>query len=291
MPTDQVKRNVGLARIKNLSQGDLFSENLQDDLKHALDPKFKVERYKRIWRVSKFVQCQDCLCGKLGFSRSRLTEETFYDEKESDFVTLEKDSSEGAVSCFVLFTPPSEEQENEQEKRQDYALLAFEERPPDIYRQSFIGAFNKFLSGSGTAYEIESVRYRIDFITWLEQMDRIIEFSGTFHRPNPRWRPRTEQVREMIDQTRADTIKLAAKAESHGQGLNIEESILGGIVVHSQEGYGDYSAKGIRGRSGFYYSRGSSEVIEEIIEEPTDTANEIFNKLMVIVHRRLKELL
>jgi hypothetical protein len=279
MPTDQLMRHVGLAQIKHLPQGDLLSSNLEDDLKRALEPSMKAERYQRVWRLSRLGQFEDFLCGKLGFSKSRLTEETFYDEKESDFVTLERDSREGAVSCFVLRIPHNE---------QEMALLAFEERPPDIYRQSFIGAFGKFLSNARLAYEIENIRHKIDFIPWLDEMDRIIKFSGTFRRPNPRWQPRTEQVRDIIDQTHADMIKLAAKAHRPGQGLNIEESILGGIVEHSKGGYGDYSVRGIRGESEFNYHHGSSEIIEEIIESPTDTVHDIFNKLIAIVRRRIE---
>ena len=277
MLTDQIKRQVGLARIKRQHQGSLFSASHLDDLKRVLDPRRKVERYRRVWRLSKLDYCDNFLCGKLGFSKRKLAEETFYDEKESDFVTLERDSSEGAVSCFVLLIPND---------WQDEALLAFEERPPDIYRQSFIGAFSRFLTG----YDIDEIKRDIDFVPWLEEMDHITEFAGSFRRPNPRWQPRTEQVKMIIDQTLADSVKLEAKVERPGQSLNIEESILGGIVEHSKRGYGDYRAKGLRGGSKFNYYHGKSEVIEEIIENPSDTVREIFNKLIEIVRKRSREL-
>jgi predicted nuclease of restriction endonuclease-like (RecB) superfamily len=78
----------------------------------------------------------------------------------------------------------------------EYALMAFEERAPDIYRQSFIGAFSKFLLNAQSSYEIESIRHQVDFIPWLEKMDRIIQFSGTVHRPNPRWQAEFEKDRQ-----------------------------------------------------------------------------------------------
>jgi hypothetical protein len=282
MPSDQVKRHVGLAFVRTARQGNLFTGDIRKDLIAALDPTAKVERYRRVWRISKLEVCGDFLCGRLGFSKSKMTEETFYDEKESDFVTLERDSREGAVSCFVLHAPKNGPSE---------AVLAFEEQPPDIRRQSFIGAFSKFLSDAQSGYEVESIREDIEFLSWLDQMDRIIDFSGTFNRPNPQWRPRTQEVQEIIEQTRASKMKLVAKASSTGEGLDVAESILGGIVEHAKGGYGDYTARGVQGESEFNYRHGSSEIIEEIIEDVSARAHDVFQKLMDLVLRKMKEFL
>lgn len=271
---DQLKRHVGIALVRPSSQSELFSSSPRDMILRALDPKMKVERYRRLWRISKLQSIEDVLCGKLGFSKSRLTEETFYDENASDFITLEKDSREGAVSCFVLHQPDIESGK---------MILAFEEHPPDIRRQSFIGAFNKFLTDARSGYEVESIRREIDFVSWLNDMDLVTEFTGTFKRPNPQWRPRTEQVREIIEETRADKMKLVAKVEGNREGLDIAGSILGGIVEHSKGGYGDYIARGFRSESEFNYRHGASEIIEEIIEEPSDTHEDIFRKLIGVV--------
>jgi|GEM_PF-3661369 len=282
MPAEMVKRHVGLALIAPARQGSVLSTNVRDDLLGVLDPSTKVERYRRVWRVSRLEDAEGFLCGKLGFSRRRQTEETFYDETRADFVTFEHDSSEGSVSHFVLYFPA---------ERPGEAVLAFEEQPPDIRRQSFIGAFTKFLSDAHAGYEVQPIRREIEFTSWLEEMQRVTEFSGSFTPPNPRWRPRTEQVQTIVEETKADKLRLTAKVDKGGESLDVADSILGGIVEHSKWGYGEFSAKGERDGTTFNYRKGSSEVIEDIIEEAADTAGDIFHKLRTLVRTKIRELL
>lgn len=282
MPFDQVKRHIGLAKVIAAQQSSWFAHDIRDGLIKALDPNEKVNRYHRVWRTSKLESHDNFLCGRLGFSKNKLTAETFYDEAKSDFVTLERDSSEGAVSCFVLHLLPNKPSE---------AILAFEEQPPDIRRHSFIGAFSKFLSDAHSGYEIVSFTEEIEFVSWLGKMDRIIEFNGTFNRPNPKWLPRTNQVQNMIEQTHSDKMKLMAKI-SHPEGsLDVGGTLLGGIVEHAKGGYGDYTVKGVRGDSEFNYHRGASEIIEDIIPDTSDTVQDIFLKIMDVVLRKMRNLL
>lgn len=283
MSEDQRKRHIGLALIKPEAQGKLFAINIRNELLRALDPALKVERYRRVWRISKLEDKGGYLCGKLGFFKSKLTEEMYYDEKIADFVTLERDSREGALSCFVLYTPNKEHRE---------AILAFEEHPPDIRRQSFIGAFSNFLLKARSPYEVQSARHEIKFVTWLAEMERIIEFSGTFRKPNPRWHPRTQQVQDIIEQTNANRMKIVAKADKNSEGLMVGESILGGIVEHTQEGrYGVFKAKGISNGSEFTYYKGSSEINEVIVEEDGDSIDNIYQKIIGVIQKRLEDLL
>lgn len=282
MPRDRLKRHVGFARVHLGRQGSVEDTTLRQDLHRILDPSSKIKRYSRVWRVSRLEEKGDFLCARMGFSKSRLAEETFYDEQAADFVTLEHDSHEGSVSCFVLYLPPD---------KPDEAVLAFEEQPPDIRRQSFMGAFAKFLADAHSGYAVESIRREVDFIAWLDQMERITEFTGTFRRPNPRWRPRTEQVEEIITSTHAYKMKLTAEVEDGQDSLDIAETILGGIVEHSKYGYGDYSAKGAVSGSEFDYRHGAAEHIHQIYEEASDTAEDIFDKLAAVVRENLKDLL
>lgn len=275
MPSEAVRRAVGLATVMPERLESTEGISVLSGIQRALDPSKKVERYRRAWRVSKLEVQSGALCGKLGFCRKRTMEETFFDEEAADFVSMEMDSREGVISHFVILPT-----------QQTKAVLAFEQKLPDIRQQSFLGAFKKFLEDEWAGYSVEPMMVELEFRSWLEKMERVIQFQGVFRRPNPQWTPRTEQIRETIEDTGAEQIKLEARVPEY-ESLKVGSSILGGIVEHAEGGHGKYSARGSRQGGEYLYKAGKAQVIEEISEAPTDGQTDIFRKLLEVVKRVL----
>src|SRR5262245_58427578 len=127
-------RQVYFAKISRAQTG-MFDKTFAEDLLAALDPQHEVTRYNRLWKLSRPRQEQGYMVGKLGFVRTSPAAETRYDEALEDFVTDTALANEGSFSMFVVDTARE--------------IIAFEERPPNIWRQSFLGAFRGLLAKAG----------------------------------------------------------------------------------------------------------------------------------------------
>ena len=203
------------------------------DISTALDPQITVERYGRSWRLSRpqTIEGQPFLWGKLGYQGASSGSDVEYDEESEDFVTV-AGRQHGQFSYCAL----------DLEER----YLLFEERPPDIKRQSFSGALQAILHESASPYifDVDPVIDPEDFLAWLSRTDRVTRFRATVRQPNPNWDDRPEAIRVLIEETNAKRVAVEATAGSGGPGLEIMASDLGAFVEHTSGGNGSISSAG-----------------------------------------------
>lgn len=282
MTTQERPRHVGIATVTLPEQVDLLAAGTKPALLRALAPDKRAKRYGRTWRLSRPQTDGDAICGRLGYSTSRPGEETVYDDEREDFVVRSEDRTEGAASCYTIYVP---------DDLASTVVIAFEERPPQIRRQSFIGAMAHLLHESDRHFKVEPIRRRLSLDAWIGEMDTVVAFTGSFRRPNPRWQDRTEQVRAIVEETGADEVSLKAKADPAGPGLNIPGSILGGIAKHSDAGYGDFAATGTRNGSEFTFADGASEVMAQMPEGTSNDPEDIYRKLLGLARRAIHNIL
>lgn len=273
-------RRVTFATIRRSGQVSLLEGTLIEDIKRAIHPTNKVQRYRRVWRVSKMVRIADSdfFGGKLGFSSVRSEEQVTYDEKRGDFISHVSQSEQCVFSHFVVHSGNSAEE----------AWLLFEERPPDIKRQSFIGAMQSMFDNSDTSLKVSVDRIPVKFGEWLKRVERVTEFTGQAHVPNPGYKRRAEKLEAILEETRAESVKLTAKAPPSGPGLDVENSVLDAFVGHaeSRDGqYGRYSARAESEGDKVEYRDGMSDAVDHVPETPGEDSMSIWRKLV----RKMKE--
>ncbi len=262
-------RTITFAKIaRRPGQATLFERGFQDDLERALSPEYRVTRYGRTWRFARPKLIDHFyLMGKLGFERLATEAIIRYDDDLEDFVSDIRPSEQGSVSHFAIDL-------NSQ-------ILVFEERPPDIRRQSFLGALRALLRESDSRFEVETLADVTNFHEWIETVERVVRFSAALRRPNPEWRPRTQAIRDLIEPTGADRVDITATVDDPEAGkLTVEDSVLGQAVEHASEGYGQIRAVGIeRGRRRFFSSVVNVQT-SQVSESPEDNSETIFDKLI-----------
>ena len=262
------RRKVTFAKISRaVGQSSLFESAFSQDLKGALDPHKGIERYGRLWRVSRPVIFDEFLAAKLGFVRTGASEEVSFDENQEDFVTELRASEQGRFSHFVVSLVEG--------------LMVFEERPPEIRRQSFLGALAKLLRESENRFDVMVLTEAKAFFDWLETVETVLAFRGIFERPNPQWRQRTDQVRRLIEDTGADKMTIEAKVNPKSEhGLEVATSLLGQVAVHAEGGYGQVKAIGEKDGKERTFRSAENAVTEEIVETRDDSSQTIFENLV-----------
>ena len=242
------RRRLTLMRINRSADLPIFAvadRPFDQDISTALDPQVTVERYGRSWRLSRphMIDDQPFLWGKLGYQGAPSGSDVEYDEASEDFVTV-SGRQHGRFSYYVL-------------DLEDRYLL-FEERPPDIKRQSFSGALQAILHESESPYifDVDPVVDPEDFLAWLSRTDRVTRFRATVRQPNPNWDNRPQAIRELIEESNAKRVAIEATAGTEGSGLEIMESDLGAFVEHTSGGNGSISSAGetADGRTTLYNS-------------------------------------
>jgi hypothetical protein len=121
-------RRVTLMRIsRQVGADEEVARNFAQDIVAALDPGVSTTRYSRTWRLSQpqLTENNDVLWGKIGFVRQRDESAVRYDEDQHDFVTIPGTLGHGSFCYYAL------------DLRTRHLL--FEERRPDIRRNSFAG--------------------------------------------------------------------------------------------------------------------------------------------------------
>lgn len=272
---EERSRRVAFATIRRAGQASFLEETLLDDIKKALDPACKVDRYHRTWRVSKMrnIDGLEYHGGKLGFSSMKPSEQVTFDEKQGDFVSHVSQSEQCDFSHFVLYV---------REHAND-AWIVFEERPPIIRRQSFMGALQGLLNLGGVELKVSVDREPVTFSDWLRRVDRVTTFKGKAHVPNPQWQGRVKELEAFMTESRAETVEIVAAAAPSGPGLAVDESLLGAFVGHaeSRDGkYGGYSATGETEGDKVAYNNGMSDAVDHVPETLDDDSDSIWNKLM-----------
>jgi hypothetical protein len=199
-----------------------------------VDPSHATTRYGRTWRFSRPVDLDDAFFGaKLGFVRSAETEETIYDEQLQDFVTRVGPASEGSFSVFVVDT------ENE--------LIAFEERPPLIRRQSFIGALRGLFEEADFPARVELLIDPASFQGWAAQVERITRIKAVVFNPNPGWATEAGAVRQVVEEANAAKADVTVTPKPD-ESLNPEAAWISGALQQiSEHGQGRLTATGKQG--------------------------------------------
>jgi hypothetical protein len=224
-------RTVYFAKITR--EPRLFDQRFADDIAGALDPRRTVQRYRRTWRFSQPVVLDGgYIAGKLGFVRTHPAAETTYDEERLDFVTREGVTSEGSFSMFVIDP--------------DREIIAFEERPPDIALQSFVGAFRKLLDEADFHGTVEILTDPTAFLEWARTVDRITRVRVVVHPPNPGWNEDAGALREIVEQAHAERAEVVAVAAPDDT-IEADARWIDGALTHiAEHGQGKVTAIGVR---------------------------------------------
>jgi hypothetical protein len=212
----------------------LFDRSFADDMFEALDPHRTAGRYQRTWRFSRPVVLEGgYIAGKLGFVRTHPAAETTYDEEGLDFVEREGVATEGSFSMFVI--------DSQRE------IIAFEERPPDIELQSFLGAFKKLLIAADFRASVELLSDPRAFGEWAQTVERITRVRAVVHPPNPGWNEDAGALREIVEQANAERAEVVAVAPPESSIDPAAQWIEGALTHIAEHGQGKVTAIGVNG--------------------------------------------
>ena len=221
-----ITRHVWLAKINRRSH-TLFDRPFEEEIVDALSPDNTVTRYSRTWRLSAPSTSERSLVGKLGFVRRSAGASVTYDERLHDFVVSEAPTIQGNFAYYVLDLPTR--------------ILGFEERPPDIYRQSFLGALEGLLHSQGFKWDVDPLTDEASFEAWLRDVDVVTRFHATVNRPNPTPRRHAAEIRDLILEPKSDRFTVDATVDSDSsEGLQVDGTILGALADHAADGNGRF---------------------------------------------------
>jgi hypothetical protein len=258
--TQMTERAVYFAKITR--EPRLFDRTFHDDIFEALNPRHTVTRYNRTWRFSRPHDRGVFIDGKLGFVRRTHAEGVEYDEDRQDFVTTEAIASQGSVSFFAIDT--------------EREILAFEERPPAIRRQSFLGNFRALLSEADFRSTVVLLRDPSEYAGFVATVDRVSRVRAVVFAPNPGWREDAENLRQIVEQARAkraEVVATAAPGESLDPHAEWIDGALGQIAEH---GEGNLKATGYRNGQKRTWTFGARLQIALISETETTTPDGIW---------------
>ncbi len=261
-----LKRQVSVAKVNRRSL-TLLDHDWSEDLLAALDPDRTTVRYNRRWRLSQPEVRDGYVQGQLGFVRPSAVESVDYNEAEHRYQVEAGWAVAGSFTHFVIDLGSQ--------------LMAFEERPPDIRRQSFLGAFKSLMDSSATPFDLELVSDPRSLDAWLSDVETVTRFHATIHPPNPEWRDRVEEVRQIVTSTNADPLTIEAKSDpgQDGRGLNIKETVLEGVADHAAAGNGRYRLTGLKASSRRFFDSARRLVTGEFHLSADDWEDTIYERL------------
>jgi len=231
----RITRTVWAARFSR-RHITLLDRSFEDDLAASLDPSRVTVRYGRQWRVSQPQITSDFVSGKFGFVRRSAGSAIRFDEDREDFIVEDAPATQGNFVFYVVHLPSR--------------VVAFEERLPDIRRQSFIGAMELLLREANAYWDLDSLSDEEDFEEWLAGIDLVTRFRATLKRPNPSPIRHARDVAELIEATNATSLVIEAGSAPEGaEGLEVTDTILGAAARHAGAGNGDFRVTGISGQS------------------------------------------
>ena len=146
-----------------------------------------------------------------------------------------------------------------------------------------MGALQGLFEESRVTLKVSVDREPVSFEDWVGQVERVTQFQGQAHVPNPGYRGRVKQLETIIEESNAESVKLIAKAASSGPGLDIEDSVLGAFVEHAEarDGkYGEFSAKAESEGNRVEYRDGMSDAVDHVPETPGEDSDSIWGKLV-----------
>jgi hypothetical protein len=261
------RRTIYFAKLTSGAQVTLADRgSFHDTILEALDPQHKVERYGRTWRFSRPIDQVEFVLGKLGFTHEGEQEQTDYDEEAEDFVTALAPARQTFFSHFVVDIVAE--------------VVAFEDRGRLIRRQSFLGAFDGLLEAAGLNVTVEPLTDPASLREWAASVERVVRIRASVRNPNPGWVDDAGAVRQLVEETDAESVDVTAKA-SQDHGLNVGAQWVDGALHQiSEEGQGTMSAIGVRGEKESRWTSGQRVRSEELEESPQDASETIWSRIV-----------
>jgi len=267
------RRTVLFAKITRDPQQRMFDQDFHTDILRAINPRLVTTRYGRTWRFSRPVDLDaDHIAAKLGFTHEGDEERIEYDEEAEDFVVTAARARETVYSHFAIDTTAE--------------VMAFEIGGA-IERQSFLGAFNRLLRDGNFPADVDVLTDPAGLRQWADTVDRVVTIRAVVHHPNPGWAADVGAVKEVIEQADAEVADVTVKA-SQDAGLNVEANWVNGALQQiSTEGQGRMSATGRRGERESRWVSGQRVRMDSIDEEPGETADSIWRRLVEKIREAL----
>jgi hypothetical protein len=229
------------------------------------NPETAVERYGRTWHLSQPLDDGLHIIGKLGFARRSASSSVTYDTVKHDFVEVEAPLEQGNFVYYMLDIPSR--------------ILAFEERPPDIRRRSFLGALTAILREQRFRWDIDLLADEASFESWLTDVEKVTRYRASILRPNPSPIRHAREVRELVEETNADRLTIEATAGQDSSGLVVQDTILEATADHAADGNGNFKATGVKnGRRRFFDSLRRLRT-RQLTLPPDATADELLTQL------------
>jgi hypothetical protein len=142
-------------------------------------------------------------------------------------------ANEGSFSMFVI--DPARE------------ILSFEERPPDIRLQSFLGAFKALLAEADFPASVDLLRDQSGFMEWAATVDRLVRVRAVVYSPNPGWNEDAGAFRQFVEQANAERAEVVAVAPEDGTLEPDAQWIRGALGQIAEQGHGKLTAAGLTG--------------------------------------------
>ena len=249
------------------------------DIKQVLVATSSVERYNRIWRLSRPIDVagETVLAGKIGFERIGATEAVIYDEDSQDFISREEHSQMGAFVHYAL--------------HYESQYMVVEINPPDIRPESVRGALRGLIRENpyGHRFEVDFISNGQAFSDWLESVTEVTTFKVSIRRPNPDFSKRTQEIRELLEKSNAARVSIDARA-AKDESLEIERSPFGAYAEYATDEHGRVQAQGHSDASPSSYDSDQhrlSQTIEALDEETDESLlNRLIDALRSVIPRK-----
>ncbi|WP_433792664.1 hypothetical protein [Actinoplanes sp. CA-252034] len=196
-----------------------------DLLRSALQPGFRDERYKRLWRLSRTREQSGFVYGHLGFESQ--SEADLWADDEQEFEPAEVPN--GAASPFVI--------------RLKDLTMVFQTRRQDIRVASFISAFQAMLRtiDKNKQWRLEPLTGKMSFHNWRREMEKISRVRFKIKKEDPQ--PSDGGLVSLMLQCKPDLAALELRAKD---GIEVSGDLMRELLQHAESGYGELVAVGRR---------------------------------------------
>lgn len=224
-------RRIWFARI-NLRAPSLFDRpDFGDSISDVLSGGTETNWYNRTWILSRPIRSGGYVQGRLGFERPTPTEGVHFDRTAQDFVTTEERSEQGSFAHYVINVRTR--------------VMAFEERPPDIRRESFLGAMRRILGGRG--FELDDIADNRSFDSFVASVDAISRYDVRLVRANPSASRRARDTYNAIFvEPDPDSVTLTLASDTRGEraGIDVSSDVVQGTAAHALDSNGKIRVTG-----------------------------------------------
>lgn len=226
--------------------------------------------YGRDWILSRPQQYGRYLQGRLGFERPASDDEVTFDADEQDFVVSATPREQGNFSHYVLDL--------------DTRVLAYEERRPDIRRQSFAGAVAALVTPYN--YEVDVVPDERGFDAFVADVDVVSRFSANMNRANPSASRRARDTyRAIFIEPNPDKVQLVLQSDSQGEklGINVGSDVVQGAAAHVMQTNGRVQVTGYKGGTRRFFDSARHLLSASISATRDELADGIFERIRALM--------